>query len=62
MELYDIVNVTRIIYNLEPVETVDKNEKKIHLRKATLQDKTNDGISSKCLAIWLIKLIKKVWQ
>ena len=41
-ELYDIVNITRIIYNLEPVETVDKNEKKIHLRKATLQDKTDD--------------------
>ena len=29
-ELYDIVNVTGIIYNLEPVETADKNEKKIH--------------------------------
>ena len=41
-ELYDIVNITGIIYNLEPVETVDKNEKKIHLRKATLQDKTDD--------------------
>ena len=60
LELYDIVKITRIIYNLEPEETVDKNEKKIHLRKATLQDKNNDGISSQCLAIWLIKLIKKV--
>ena len=34
-ELYDIVNVTGMIYNLEPVETVDKNEK-------TLEDKTDD--------------------
>ena len=41
-ELYDIVNVTEVIYNLEPVETVDKNEKKIHLRKSTLQVKTDD--------------------
>ena len=38
-ELYDIVNVTGIIYNLE---TLDKIEKKIHLLKATLQDKTDD--------------------
>ena len=41
-ELYDIVNVTGIVYNLESVKTADKNEKKIHLRKATLQDKTDD--------------------
>ena len=41
-ELYDIVNVTGTIYHLDPVETVHKNEKKNHLRKATLQDKTND--------------------
>ena len=41
-ELYDIVKVTGVNYNLEPVETVDKNEKKVHLRKATLQDKTDD--------------------
>ena len=31
-----------MIYNLKPVETVDKNEKIIHLRKATLQYKTAD--------------------
>ena len=30
-ELYNIVNVTGIIYNLEPVEAVDKHEKKILL-------------------------------
>ena len=41
-ELYDIVKVTGVNYNLEPVETVDKNVKKVHLRKATLQDKTDD--------------------
>ena len=27
-ELYDIVNLTGIIDNLKPVETIDKNEKK----------------------------------
>ena len=27
-ELYDIVNLTEIIDNLKPVETIDKNEKK----------------------------------
>ena len=31
-----------MICNLEPVETVDENEKKIHLQKATLQNKTDD--------------------
>ena len=41
-ELYDIVDVAGIIYNLEPVKTVEKNEKKIHLRKTTLHDKTDD--------------------
>ena len=35
-ELYDIVNVTGIIHNLEPVETIDKNDKKNHLPKTTL--------------------------
>ena len=30
-ELYNIVNVAGIIYNLEPVEAVDKHEKKILL-------------------------------
>ena len=35
-KLYDIVNVTGIIYNPEPVETVDKNEKKNSLKKSYL--------------------------
>ena len=60
-ELYDIVNVTGIIYNLEPVETVDKNEKKLTYEKLPCKTKLMTD-PSQYLAIWLIKLIMKVLQ
>ena len=58
-ELYDIVSVTGIIYNLEPVETVHKNEKKITYEKLPCKTKPMT-YPSQYLVIWLIKLIMKV--
>ena len=58
-ELYDIVNVTGIIYNLGPVQTADKNENKFTCEKPTCKTKSMT-YPSQYLAIWLIKLIIKV--
>ena len=40
-QVYEIVNVTAIIYNVSPIEIVETEDKTHYLRKATLQDTTD---------------------
>ena len=37
-ELYNVLNITGFVYNVSPIEIVEKNEQKISLRKASLKD------------------------
>ena len=57
--MYNIVNVTGIIFKLEPVETVDKNEKTFTYEKLPCMTKPIT-YPSQSVRIWLIKLIRKL--
>ena len=41
-QIFDIVNLVAFVVNVLQIETVEKDERVIHLRKATLKDVTDD--------------------
>ena len=57
-QVYDVVNITGIVYNVSPIEIVEKNEQKISLRKVSLKDHT-DKISITFIANSAGKITQK---
>ena len=41
-QLYDVVSITGFVYNVSPIETAEKTEQQIRLRKASLKEHTNE--------------------
>ena len=42
VQLYNVVNITGVVYNVSPIEIVEKNKQRISLWKASLKDHTNE--------------------
>ena len=41
-QLYDVVNITGFVYNVSPIEIVEKNEQQISLREGSLKGHTDE--------------------
>ena len=41
-QLYDVINITEFMYNVSPIEIIEKSEQQVSLRKASLKDHTNE--------------------
>ena len=41
-QLCDVINITEFMYNVSPIEIIEKSEQQVSLRKASLKDHTDE--------------------